>query len=156
MVPGVEWEHVHIKRDSDHSHPSILPPSVRSPPLYSHWRGGIHGSYYHILTSQHSVLSSKQGRGKSTLLIFPFLGERKDFPRSPSRPFLIPHWPELGHLTNSGCKKNWEEKMKYFPVFSQEVGCARWERLGVSASTPSLGAQKLPEGAKPKVGGLPA
>lgn len=46
--------------------------------------------------------------------------------------------------------------MKYFPVFSQEVGCARWERLGVSASTPSLGAQKLPEGAKPKVGGLPA
>lgn len=46
--------------------------------------------------------------------------------------------------------------MKYFPIFSQEVGCARRERLGVSASTPSLGAQKLPEGAKPKVGGLPA
>ena len=46
--------------------------------------------------------------------------------------------------------------MKYFPILSQEVGCARWERLGVSASTPSLGREKLSEGAKPKVGGWPA
>lgn len=33
---------------------------MNPPPLRSHWQGGFHGSCYHILTSQDSVLSSKQ------------------------------------------------------------------------------------------------
>lgn len=110
-------------------------------------------TFWHHRTVSQAV--KKGGRQKQLLIIFPCLGESKDFPRSPCRLFLTSHWPGLGHVTNSGCK-GWKERRKYFPSLSREVGCARWEGPGVSASPPSLGRQKLPEGAKPKVGGLPA
>ena len=62
-------------------------------------------TYYqvHDPTSRKGGGGKRKGKRKSTFL--PFKGARvKLHPQLP----LIPHWPELGHVTTSNCSAGWE------------------------------------------------
>lgn len=54
--------------------------------------------------------------------MFPFWGESKDFPRSPSRLFLLSHWPEFGSPDQLWLQKGLGGKSRAFPCLILGTG----------------------------------